>query len=66
MISNFSDNPQPAQNYDMTEVFYQEVLIEHRRKKIEKEQGYHDKEASEVKKLNEESDFAGHVEPLMY
>ena len=61
VISNFSDNPQPAQpeiNYDMTEVSYQEALVEHRWKKIEKEQGRRDKEASEVQQLNEESDLA--------
>jgi len=42
----------------MTEVSYQEALVEHRWKKIEKEQGRRDKEASEVQQLNEESDLA--------
>lgn len=64
-ISGFSANqpPPPAEpqkevNYDMTEVSYQEALVEHRWKKIEKEQNRRDKEASEVEKLNEESDMA--------
>ena len=62
-ISGFSANPPPpAQkqevNYDMTEASYQEALVEHRWKKIEKERNQRDKEASEVEKLNEESDLA--------
>ena len=47
MISNFSDNPQPAQqeiNCDMMEVSYQEALVEH---EIEKVQGCCDNKASE-------------------
>ena len=42
----------------MTEVSYQEALVEHRWKKIEKEQNRRDKEASEVEKLNQESEMA--------
>ena len=45
VISNFSDNPQPAQqeiNYDMMEVSYQEALVEFHWKKVEKEQSHHD------------------------
>ena len=42
----------------MTEASYQEALVEHRWKKMEKEQGRRDKEATEVKQLNEESDLA--------
>ena len=42
----------------MTEVSYQEVLVEHRWKKFEKEKNRREKEASEVKQLNEESDMA--------
>ena len=60
-ISGFSANPPPAKqeiNYDMTEVSYQEALVEHRWKKIEQEQNRRDKEASEVEQLNEESDIA--------
>ena len=62
-ISGFSTNPpaavqQKEVNYDMTEVSYQEALVEHRWKKIEKERDRRDKEASEVEKLNEESELA--------
>ena len=62
-ISSFTANPPPTQqkqevNYDMTEVSYQEALVEHRWKKIEKEQNRRDKEASEVEKLNQESEMA--------
>lgn len=42
----------------MTEVSYQEALVEHRWKKIEKERNRRDKEASEVEKLNQESEMA--------
>lgn len=42
----------------MTEVSYQEALVEHRWKKIEKEQNRRDREASEVEQLNQESDMA--------
>ena len=48
----------------MMEVSYQEALVEHGWKKIEKEQGCCDKEALEVRQLNE--DLAGRTEPLMY
>jgi len=63
-ISGFSEKqPTPPAkqeevNYDMTEVSYQEVLVEHRWKKFEKEKNRREKEASEVKQLNEESDMA--------
>lgn len=42
----------------MTEVSYQEAIVEHRWKKIEKEQNRRKKEASEVEQLNQESDMA--------
>ena len=42
----------------MTEASYQEALVEHRWKKMEKEQGRREKEATEVEQLNEESDLA--------
>ena len=61
-ISSFTANPPAPEkkqvNYDMTEVSYQEALVEHRWKKIEKEQNRRDKEASEVEQLNQESEMA--------
>ena len=62
--TGFSASPPPASqkqenvNYDMTEVSYQEALVEHRWKKIEQEKNRRNKEATEVQQLNEESDLA--------